>query len=144
MFQRVEDSDLICNNVYIRELFHKYGIIFFSFRRFHKRIRRKVEGPGAELRSWIFLRRWMLMEKALSRKNISDKVMDIVADQLQVDREKIKENSSFTDDLGADSLDLTELSIAFEDAFNMEIPDEDLGKIMTPSEAADYLAEHLN
>jgi acyl carrier protein len=85
----------------------------------------------------------MLMEETLDQKDILNRVMDIVADQLQIEREKIKADSSFADDLGADSLDLTELSIAFEDAFHLEIPDEDLGKITTPLDAADYLTKHL-
>jgi len=68
-----------------------------------------------------------------------DKVKKIIVDQLGVDESKITENSSFVDDLGADSLDIVELIMAFEEEFDVEIPDEDAEKIKTVGDAVKYL-----
>lgn len=68
-----------------------------------------------------------------------DRIKKIIVDQLGVDEEKIKEDSSFIDDLGADSLDIVELIMAFEEEFDIEIPDEDAEKMMTVGDAVKYL-----
>ena len=68
-----------------------------------------------------------------------DKIKKIIVDQLGVDESKITEDSSFVDDLGADSLDIVELIMAFEEEFDMEIPDEDAEKIKTVGDAVKYL-----
>ncbi|MBU1035532.1 acyl carrier protein [bacterium] len=68
-----------------------------------------------------------------------DRVKKIIVDQLGVDESKITEDSSFVDDLGADSLDIVELIMAFEEEFDMEIPDEDAEKIKTVGDAVKYL-----
>ena len=70
-----------------------------------------------------------------------EKVQEIVAGQLDVDAEKVTAGSSFTDDLGADSLDVVELVMAFEEEFDIEIPDEDASKITTVGEAVDYITK---
>ncbi len=74
--------------------------------------------------------------------NIEDRVKKIVAEQLGVKQEDIKNESSFIDDLGADSLDTVELVMALEDAFETEIPDEEAEKITTVQLAIDYVKSH--
>jgi len=71
---------------------------------------------------------------------IEAKVIKIVAEQLNVDESEINADSSFVDDLGADSLDTVELVMAFEEEFGVEIPDEDAEKIQTVQNAIDYIA----
>ena len=68
-----------------------------------------------------------------------DRVKKIIVDQLGVNESKITEDSSFVDDLGADSLDIVELIMAFEEEFDIEIPDEDAEKIKTVGDAVKYL-----
>ena len=68
-----------------------------------------------------------------------DRIKKIIVDQLGVDENKITENSSFIDDLGADSLDIVELIMAFEEEFDIEIPDEDAEKMKTVGDAVKYL-----
>ncbi len=70
---------------------------------------------------------------------VFDKVRKIIAEQLGIDEEDITPDASFTDDLGADSLDLVELVMAFEDGFDIEIPDEDAEKIKTVADAVNYI-----
>ncbi len=68
-----------------------------------------------------------------------DKVKDIVVEQLGVEEDSVTMTSSFVDDLGADSLDIVELIMAFEDAFDVEIPDADAEKITTVGDAVEYI-----
>ena len=68
-----------------------------------------------------------------------DRVKKIIVDQLGIEESKITENSSFIDDLGADSLDIVELIMAFEEEFDIEIPDEDAEKMKTVGDAVKYL-----
>ncbi|MDP3296866.1 MAG: acyl carrier protein [Nitrospirota bacterium] len=72
---------------------------------------------------------------------VEDKVKEIVSKQLGVDIEKVTPEASFMDDLGADSLDTVELVMAFEEAFNIEIPDEDAEKIIKIQDAVTYIKE---
>lgn len=74
--------------------------------------------------------------------SIQDRVIAIVAEQLNVKKEDIKLDSSFVDDLGADSLDTVELVMALEEAFEAEIPDEDAEKIITVQDAVNYIEKH--
>ncbi|OIO68576.1 MAG: acyl carrier protein [Zetaproteobacteria bacterium CG_4_9_14_3_um_filter_49_83] len=71
---------------------------------------------------------------------IESKIIKIVADQLNVDESEINSDSSFVDDLGADSLDTVELVMAFEEEFGVEIPDDDAEKIQSVQNAIDYIA----
>ena len=68
-----------------------------------------------------------------------DKIKSIVADQLGVDESQVTEDAWFVDDLGADSLDTVELIMAFEEEFDVEIPDEDAQKIKTVKDVIDYI-----
>jgi len=72
-------------------------------------------------------------------ENIEQRVKKIVAEQLGVKEDEIKNESSFVDDLGADSLDTVELVMALEEEFETEIPDEDAEKITTVQQAIDYV-----
>ena len=76
--------------------------------------------------------------------SIEDKVKSIIVDQLGVNEAEVTPAASFVDDLGADSLDTIELVMAFEEAFSIEIPDEDAEKIKTVKDAIDYVASHVN
>ena len=73
---------------------------------------------------------------------VEERVKRIVQDQLGVEGEDVSISSSFVDDLGADSLDRVELVMAFEEAFGIEIPDEDAEKIRTVQDAIDYIGKH--
>ncbi len=68
-----------------------------------------------------------------------DKIKKIIAGQLGIDESKITEDSSFVDDLGADSLDIVELIMTFEDEFDIEIPDKDAERIKTVGDVIKYL-----
>jgi acyl carrier protein len=73
---------------------------------------------------------------------VAEKVKSIIAENLDVDEQEITADASFTEDLGADSLDIVELVMAFEEAFGIEIPDEDAEKITRVREAIDYIEAH--
>jgi len=75
--------------------------------------------------------------------DISEKVKAIICDQLMVDPEEVNPDSSFVEDLGADSLDTVELIMEFEDEFGVEIPDEEAEKISTVGEAIAFLENLL-
>jgi acyl carrier protein len=72
-------------------------------------------------------------------RDVLAEVKRIIKEQLDVDEKDIKPESSFIDDLGADSLGLVELVLAFEEAFEIDIPDEDTEKIRTVQDAVDYI-----
>ena len=73
---------------------------------------------------------------------VEEKVKQIIVEQLGVDEGEVSSNASFVDDLSADSLDTVELVMAFEEAFDIEIPDEDAEKIRTVKDAIDYIEKH--
>ena len=70
---------------------------------------------------------------------VADKVKSIIVEQLGVDADEVTNDASFTDDLGADSLDIVELVMAFEEEFGIEIPDEEAEKISNVREAVEYI-----
>jgi len=74
--------------------------------------------------------------------SIDERVKQIIVEQLGVDEAEVTPNASFVDDLGADSLDTVELVMAFEEAFEIEIPDEDAEKIRTVQDAITYIDQH--
>jgi acyl carrier protein len=73
---------------------------------------------------------------------VEERVKQIIVEQLGVDEGEVTANASFVDDLGADSLDTVELVMAFEEAFDIEIPDEQAEKIRTVKDAVDYINAH--
>jgi len=73
---------------------------------------------------------------------IEEKVIEIVAEQMGVDKSEITRETSFVNDLNADSLDTVELVMLFEDEFELSIPDEEAEKIQTVGQAIDYIREH--
>ena len=75
--------------------------------------------------------------------DIEQRVRKIVSEQLGTDVDKIKNESSFIDDLGADSLDTVELVMALEEEFDTEIPDDEAEKITTVQQAIDYINKNL-
>ena len=72
-------------------------------------------------------------------ESVEEKVKGIIVEQLGVDEEEVTLEASFTDDLGADSLDIVELVMAFEEEFGIEIPDESAEKISTVRQAVEYI-----
>lgn len=78
----------------------------------------------------------------MSSEEIFDKVKSIIVEQLGVVEGDINLDSSFVDDLGADSLDVVELIMALEEEFDIEIPDEDAEKVVSVQDVVDYIKEH--
>ena len=78
----------------------------------------------------------------MTDRNIEAKVKSIIADQLGVSEDEIKMESSFIEDLGADSLDIVELVMAMEEEFEIEIPDEEAENIKTVGDAINYINTH--
>ena len=76
--------------------------------------------------------------------NIADKVKQIIVDKLGVDESEVSNEASFTNDLGADSLDTVELIMEFEKEFDISIPDEQAENIQTVGQAVQYLEENMN
>ena len=71
--------------------------------------------------------------------DVEGKVKKIISEQLGIDEDEITPGSTFEDDLGADSLDIVELTMQFEEAFDLEIPDDDVEKMKTVKDAVDYV-----
>lgn len=80
----------------------------------------------------------------MAGRDIEAEVKRIIKEQLDVDEKDIKAESTFIDDLGADSLGLVELVLAFEEAFEIDIPDEDTEKIRTVQDAVDYIKQNAS
>jgi acyl carrier protein len=78
----------------------------------------------------------------MSKTAEESKIIDIIANQLGVDKDIVTPEANIVDDLGADSLDVVELVMALEEAFDMEIPDEDAENIRTVKDILDYLAKN--
>lgn len=74
---------------------------------------------------------------------LESKVKQIIAEKLGVNEDKVSPQAAFVDDLGADSLDQVELIMAFEDAFDVEIPDEDAEKLKSVKDAIEYLKDKV-
>jgi len=78
----------------------------------------------------------------MDEAKIFDQVKKVVVDQLGVSEDEVKKEASFVDDLGADSLDTVELVMALEEAFGLEIPDEEAEKIKTVGDTVNYILSH--
>lgn len=83
------------------------------------------------------------MAELTEKPKVAEKIRQIVSEQLGVDEAEITPKSSFVDDLGADSLDTVELVMALEEAFDLEIPDEDAEKIRTVQDAITYIEKKV-
>lgn len=79
----------------------------------------------------------------MSAENVEAKVKSIIAEQLGVSEGEISPESSFIEDLGADSLDMVELVMAIEEVFDIEIPEDDSEAIKTVKDAVEYINEHM-
>jgi len=77
----------------------------------------------------------------MAEKTIEDKVRDIIVEQLSVNAEQVTPEAKFIEDLGADSLDVVELVMAFEEQFSVEVPDEDAEKLQTVGDVVKYIEE---
>lgn len=77
----------------------------------------------------------------MENDQVAQRVVDIICEQLQVSKEKVKEDTSFINDLGADSLDIVELVMEFEEEFKMSIPDDEAEKIKTVGDAIRYIKD---
>ena len=91
---------------------------------------------------------WVLNELIIIKQNIwsavdKAKVIELIVEQLDADSDNISDDDSFMDDLGADSLDTVELIMAFEEEFDIEIPDEDAENIRTVGDVLKYLEDKL-
>ena len=75
--------------------------------------------------------------------SVEERVKKLICEQLGVKEDEVKDEASFVEDLGADSLDTVELVMAFEEAFDIEIPDEDAEKILTVGKAIEYIKEKI-
>ncbi len=79
----------------------------------------------------------------MSTENVDEKVKNIIVEELGVEREKLSPEASFMEDLGADSLDTVELVMAFEEEFDIDIPDDEAEKLRTVGDALKYLHDKL-
>jgi acyl carrier protein len=78
----------------------------------------------------------------VDREKVKERVIQIVCDNLGVNKEQVTETTSFTEDVGADSLDIVELVMELEEEFEITIPDEEAEKIQTVGQAIQYIEEH--
>lgn len=85
-----------------------------------------------------------MSDAALKDKELVAKIKQIILGQLTIDADKVVPEASFTEDLGADSLDVVELVMAFEQEFGIEISDENAGKIKTVKDVIDHIEELIN
>lgn len=76
--------------------------------------------------------------------DIASKVTEIIVEQLSVNADQVKPEAKFTEDLGADSLDVVELVMAFEEEFGIEVPDEDAEKLQKVGDVLDYINKHAS
>ena len=79
----------------------------------------------------------------METEEIFEKVKNVIVEQLGIDEANVRMESSFLDDLGADSLDIVEFIMALEEEFGLEIPDEDVEKIVTVKDVVEYISENI-
>jgi acyl carrier protein len=98
--------------------------------------------PAALARAGYLGKNTAAFDSEGGRMSVEEKVKSIIVEQLGVDANEVTPEASFVDDLGADSLDTVELVMAFEEAFNIEIPDESAEKIQKVKDAIEYIEKH--
>jgi acyl carrier protein len=98
-------------------------------------------GPGFSSGLRVIKTGQFLSQGTKNMSDIADRVKKIVVEHLNVEADKVSENASFIDDLGADSLDTVELVMAFEEEFNVEIPDDAAESIVTVGDAVKFIKE---
>jgi acyl carrier protein len=104
---------------------------------------RRLSGPFAHPQGIHPLTSCLLrQENGMATAAVEEKVKQIIVEQLQVDEAEVTPSASFQEDLGADSLDVVELVMQFEEAFDLEIPDEDAEKIKTVKDATEYIEKN--
>ena len=79
----------------------------------------------------------------METEEMFEKVKTVIVEQLGIDESSVRMESSFLDDLGADSLDIVEFIMALEEEFGLEIPDEDVEKIVTVKDVVEYISENI-
>lgn len=79
----------------------------------------------------------------METEEIFEKVKTVIVEQLGIDEASVRMDSAFLDDLGADSLDIVEFIMALEEEFGIEIPDEDVEKIVTVKDVVEYISENI-
>jgi acyl carrier protein len=99
-------------------------------------------GAGAHLLELRSIPQVSINNRGEACMAVEEKVKTIIVEQLQVDEAEVTPGASFQEDLGADSLDVVELVMQFEEAFDLEIPDEDAEKIKTVKDAIDYIEKN--
>ena len=104
-----------------------------------RRTRALVLGAGCRYRQSSSNNAQVHLEKRDPRSDVADRVKKIVVEHLGVEADKVTNDASFIDDLGADSLDTVELVMAFEEEFAVEIPDDAAEKILTVKDAIDFI-----
>jgi len=114
---------------------------FLIFRSSEKWRNSLLHYPGCALIQSPLIRNQPNQPLFMSDKSIEEKVKDIIVEQLGVNPEQVTPQASFIEDLGADSLDTVELVMAFEEEFNVEVPDEDAEKLQTVGDVVTYITE---
>ena len=114
---------------------------FLIFRSIEKWRNSLLHYPGCALIQSPLIRNQPNQPLFMSDKSIEEKVKDIIVEQLGVNPEQVTPQASFIEDLGADSLDTVELVMAFEEEFNVEVPDEDAEKLQTVGDVVTYITE---
>jgi acyl carrier protein len=104
-------------------------------------LHRDGAGLRAFGRTWVLGRTDLARSRNVTEQEIEAKVIDIVAEQMGVDKSQITRETSFVNDLNADSLDTVELVMEFEDEFDTSIPDEEAEKITTVGQAIEYILQ---
>ena len=120
------------------------GASVSACQRFDATVRRRYHVPGGLLLVWRPKYIQLEAKKVSKTENIEERVHNIVCEQLGTTRDKISAETSFINDLGADSLDTVELVMEFEDEFEINIPDEDAEKIQTVGDAVKYITGKLS
>ena len=117
--------------------------MLFAFGRCDIAVKTGIKWNLTPLQRKVRIANPMLGQEEIQMASPEEKVKQIIVEQLGVDEAEVTPTAHFVDDLGADSLDIVELVMAFEEAFEIEIPDEDAEKIQTVKDAVEYIQAHI-